>query len=103
MFMFFEHGTKPQGRALHRAGESYGGRYIPVFAATIYHKHAQLVEAGVAPIDLTSIMIGNVCADFATMFLSYYDAQCIDPTFPPVRSISYVEGLFTMIRGDVTL
>ncbi|KAI0367259.1 serine carboxypeptidase [Pilatotrama ljubarskyi] len=98
MAIFFEHFTKFKGRALHLAGESYGGRYIPVFAATIYDKNAQLVEAGITPINLTSIMIGthlllrsrNGCTDFSTMFTSYYDAQCSDPTFPPVQGISYV-------------
>ncbi|KAI0354049.1 serine carboxypeptidase [Trametes cingulata] len=88
MAIFFEHFTKFQGRALHLAGESYGGRYIPVFAARIYDKNAQLVEAGITPINLTSIMIGNGCTDFSTMFTSYYDAQCADPTFPPVQGIS---------------
>ncbi|KAI0769995.1 serine carboxypeptidase [Fomes fomentarius] len=88
MAIFFEHFAKFKGRALHLAGESYGGRYIPVFAATIYDKNAQLVEAGLTPINLTSIMIGNGCTDFATMFPSYYDAQCQDPTFPPVQGVA---------------
>ncbi|KAI0328737.1 serine carboxypeptidase [Cubamyces sp. BRFM 1775] len=88
MAIFFEHLTKFKGRALHLAGESYGGRYIPVFASTIYDKNAQLIEAGVTPINLTSIMIGNGCTDFTTMFPSYYEAQCMDPTFPPVQGIS---------------
>ncbi|KAJ3001129.1 hypothetical protein NUW54_g6626 [Trametes sanguinea] len=88
MAIFFEHFTKFKGRALHLAGESYGGRYIPVFASTIYDKNAQLAEAGVTPINLTSIMIGNGCTDFATMFPSYYDAQCADPTFPPIQGVA---------------
>ncbi|KAI0777168.1 serine carboxypeptidase [Trametes elegans] len=88
MAIFFEHFTKFKGRALHLAGESYGGRYIPVFAARIHDKNAQLVESGVTPINLTSIMIGNGCTDFATMFPSYYEAQCADPTFPAVQGIS---------------
>ena len=79
MAIFFEHFTKFKGRALHLAGESYGvstrprnfcrssiknasaynqGRYIPVFASAIYDKNQQLAEAGVTPINLTSIMIG---------------------------------------------
>ncbi|RDX49394.1 serine carboxypeptidase [Lentinus brumalis] len=88
MTIFFEHFTKFKGRALHLAGESYGGRYIPVFAATIYDKNAQLLEAGLTPINLTSVMIGNGCTDFATMYPSYYDAQCQDPTFPAVQGIA---------------
>jgi carboxypeptidase C (cathepsin A) len=41
------------------AGESYGGRYIPVFASAVYDQNAKLVEAGMTPINLTSIMIGE--------------------------------------------
>ncbi|KAH9855497.1 serine carboxypeptidase [Lenzites betulinus] len=88
MAIFFEHFTKFKGRALHLAGESYGGRYIPAFAAAIYDKNVELVQAGVTPINLTSVMIGNGCTDFATMFTSYYDAQCADPTFPPIADIA---------------
>ena len=91
---------------MHVNGRCPQGRYIPVFAATIYDRNAQLVEAGLTPINLTSIMIGqasprvcihihsltgaigNGCTDFATMFPSYYDAQCQDPTFPPVQGIA---------------
>ncbi|KAH9896619.1 serine carboxypeptidase [Cubamyces lactineus] len=88
MAIFFEHFTKFKGRALHLAGESYGGRYIPVFASTIYDRNVELEKAGVTPINLTSIMIGNGCTDFGTMMPSYYDAQCADPTFPPILDIS---------------
>ncbi|OJT10990.1 Carboxypeptidase Y -like protein [Trametes pubescens] len=89
MVIFFEHFTKFRGRPLHLAGESYGGRYIPVFASAIYDKNAELTAAGVAPINLTSVMIGNGCTDFSTMLLSYYDAQCADPTLGlPISDIS---------------
>ncbi|KAI0777169.1 serine carboxypeptidase [Trametes elegans] len=88
MAIFFEHFTKFKGRALHLAGESYGGRYIPVFASTIYDQNSALVEAGVTPINLTSVMLGNGCTDFATMFPSFYDAQCADPLLPPTQNIS---------------
>ena len=56
--IFFAHFSKFQGRGFHMAGESYGGRYIPVFAAEVYDQNAKLVEAGMSPINLTSIMIG---------------------------------------------
>ena len=42
------------------AGESYGGRYIPVFAAAVYDQNRQLVKNGLSPINLTSIMIGRI-------------------------------------------
>jgi carboxypeptidase C (cathepsin A) len=74
--IFFENFTQFEGRALHMASESYGvrvvlfltritlmgklkGRYIPVFAAEIYDQNAMLTAAGITPINLQSIMIGN--------------------------------------------
>ena len=80
--IFFEHFTKLKGRALHLAGESYGvslnsvhqicwtyeilqGRYIPVFASTIYDRNAELEKAGIAPINLASIMIGMYIASYS--------------------------------------
>ncbi|KAI0635405.1 serine carboxypeptidase [Trametes polyzona] len=86
--IFFEHFTKLKSRGLHLAGESYGGRYVPAFASAIYDRSEELVKAGVTPINLTSVMIGNGCTDFMTMFPSYYDAQCADPTFPPIADIA---------------
>ncbi|KAH9939580.1 Alpha/Beta hydrolase protein [Amylocystis lapponica] len=74
--IFFEHFSKFKGRAFHMAGESYGGRYIPVFASEIYDQNAKLIEAGMTPINLSSIMTGNPCTDFYTMTSSYYDMQC---------------------------
>ena len=61
------------------AGESYGvssntfsrskqesyspfsqqGRYIPVFAAEVYDQNMHLIQAGMTPINLTSIMLGQ--------------------------------------------
>ena len=61
-----------------------------MFAATIYDKNEQLVEAGLTPINLSSVMIGNGCTDFATMYPSYYDVQCQDPTFTAIQSIACV-------------
>ena len=34
------------------------GRYIPVFAAEVYDQNARMIEAGLTPINLQSIMIG---------------------------------------------
>ena len=34
------------------------GRYIPLFAAEVYDQNSKLVDAGLTPINLTSIMIG---------------------------------------------
>ena len=42
------------------AGESYGGRYIPVFAAAVYDQNRLLVKNGLRPINLKSIRIGTL-------------------------------------------
>ena len=47
------------------------GRYIPVFAAEVYDQNKRLVGEGLAPINLTSIMIG-MSAQFVH-FLRYLD------------------------------
>ncbi|KAF5347055.1 hypothetical protein D9758_011617 [Tetrapyrgos nigripes] len=74
--IFFEHFTKFRGRALHMAGESYGGRYIPLFASAVYDQNAHLKDMGLTPINLKSAMIGNGLTDFFTMTTSYYDMAC---------------------------
>ncbi|KAI0720036.1 serine carboxypeptidase [Cerioporus squamosus] len=88
MVIFFEHFPKFKGRPFHFAGESYGGRYLPVFAAAVYDKNAELIEAGLTPINLTSVMIGNGATDFIGIVRSYYDVMCMDYGFPAITSIS---------------
>ncbi|KAI0800559.1 serine carboxypeptidase, partial [Fomes fomentarius] len=85
--IFFEHFSKFKGRPFHMSGESYAGRYIPVFAAAVYDQNAKLVEAGLTPVNLSSVMIGNGCTDFDIMLPSYYELQCKDYGFPTVTSI----------------
>lgn len=41
------------------SGESYGGRYLPVFASAVYDNNAALIAAGKEPINLQSVLIGN--------------------------------------------
>ncbi|KAH9934973.1 serine carboxypeptidase [Fomitopsis serialis] len=86
--IFFEHFSQFKGRAFHMAGESYGGRYIPVFAAEVYDQNTKLVEAGLTPVNLSSVMIGNGCTDFATMVPSYYDMTCSPASVAPIMDIS---------------
>jgi carboxypeptidase C (cathepsin A) len=86
--IFFENFTQFKGRAFHMAGESYGGRYVPVFAAAVYDQNAMLTAAGVTPINLQSIMIGNGITDFYTMSAAYVDMQCTGASVFPVQSIS---------------
>ncbi|KAI0795207.1 serine carboxypeptidase [Irpex lacteus] len=86
--IFFEYFSHLQGNKLHLAGESYGGRYLPVFASEIHDSKARFAEAGLAPINLDSIIMGNPCSDMQTMYTSYYEVQCQHKTFPPVTDIS---------------
>ncbi|PPQ84538.1 hypothetical protein CVT25_007608 [Psilocybe cyanescens] len=86
--IFFEHFSKLKGRAFHMASESYGGRYIPVFASEIYDQNKKLAKAGLAPINLTSIMIGNGDTDIYTMVPSYYDKACTAASEAPLLDIS---------------
>ncbi|KAH8081981.1 alpha/beta-hydrolase [Cristinia sonorae] len=80
--IFFEHFSQFKGRPFHMAGESYGGKYVPAFAAHVYDLNAKLVEVGMTPVNLTSVMIGNGCTNFGTMTPSYYDMQCTVTTVP---------------------
>ncbi|KAI0640108.1 serine carboxypeptidase [Trametes polyzona] len=86
--IFFEHFPQFQGRPFHMAGESYGGRYIPVFASTLYDQNTRLIDRGLTPVNLSSIMIGNGCTDVLGMTQSYYDVQCEGHGFPFVTSIA---------------
>ncbi|KAJ7262497.1 Alpha/Beta hydrolase protein [Mycena rebaudengoi] len=88
--IFFAHFKKFQGRGFHMAGESYGGRYLPLFAAEIYDQNPRLVEAGLPPINLTSVMIGNGMTDFMRMVPAWVDFQCSPvsiPSTPPIQDI----------------
>ncbi|KAG6826720.1 hypothetical protein H0H92_014712, partial [Tricholoma furcatifolium] len=55
--IFFENFSKFKGRGFHMAGESYGGRYIPLFASAVYDQNAWLVEAGMTPVNLVLAII----------------------------------------------
>jgi carboxypeptidase C (cathepsin A) len=106
---FFEHFSELKGREFHMAGESYGGRYIPLFASAVHDLNPRLEKAGFAPVNLTSILIGkksrrgslypltslagNGLTDFATMTPSYYDMQCSGASIPPVSDIAFVLSL----------
>ncbi|TFK28424.1 carboxypeptidase Y [Coprinopsis marcescibilis] len=83
VYVFFEHFTQFKGRPFHLAGESYAGRYLPVFAAYIYDQNKKLEKAGVAPINLTSVMIGNGYTHFPSMVESYYDMSCTSASVAP--------------------
>ncbi|PFH46824.1 hypothetical protein AMATHDRAFT_68987 [Amanita thiersii Skay4041] len=86
--IFFEHFHKFKGRAFHMAGESYGGRYIPLFASAVHDQNARMVAAGMTPINLKSVMIGNGMTDFNSMIISYYDMACTPASRSPSLDIN---------------
>ncbi|KAL5492050.1 hypothetical protein ACEPAI_3497 [Sanghuangporus weigelae] len=86
--MFFETFSKFKGRGFHLAGESYGGRYIPIFGAAVYDQNPSLVAKGLMPINLKSLMIGNGATDFFSLLRSYYDMQCTNMGIGPLVPIS---------------
>ncbi|EIN08472.1 alpha/beta-hydrolase [Punctularia strigosozonata HHB-11173 SS5] len=88
MTIFFEHFFKFKGRGFHMAGESYAGHSIPVFASTILDHNAKLVEAGLTPINLKSIMLGNGLTDAFEIMLSRYDMMCTPASVKPILPIS---------------
>ncbi|KAF9561535.1 serine carboxypeptidase [Agrocybe pediades] len=85
--IFFEHFSQFKGRPFHMAAESYGGHYIPIFASEVYDQSKRLVEAGMAPINLKSIMIGNGNTDMSVKFPSYYDIACTNASLPPILDV----------------
>ncbi|KAG6909081.1 hypothetical protein DXG01_002062 [Tephrocybe rancida] len=75
--IFFEHFSKFKGRAFHMAGESYGGRYIPLFAAEVYDQNARLVDAGLTPINLASAIIG-IGSNYRSRCEKWLKESCTD-------------------------
>ncbi|KAL1739185.1 Alpha/Beta hydrolase protein, partial [Schizophyllum fasciatum] len=96
--IFFEHFGQFKGRPFHMAGESYGGRYLPLFAAAVYDQNAALVEAGATPVNLSSVMIGNGATDPFRLFLSYYDMQCTSASVPLVVDIATCVQQKSMVK-----
>ncbi|CAK5270027.1 unnamed protein product [Mycena citricolor] len=98
VFVFFEHFSQFKGRGFHMAGESYAGRYIPVFAAEVYDQNAKLIEAGLTPINLKSVMIGNGLTDMYHQISSSFEMQCTSASVPPVSSIGDCVRMKQMVR-----
>lgn len=74
--IFFDTFKEFEGREFHMAGESYGGRYLPVFASAVHDNNKALVAAQKKPINLKSVMIGNGMTDAYSMNRGYFDYQC---------------------------
>jgi len=62
--IFFETFTNYRGRAFHLSGESYAGRYLPVYASAIFDQNKVLTAANYRPVNLKSVLIGNGGTDF---------------------------------------
>ncbi|KAI0772253.1 serine carboxypeptidase [Irpex lacteus] len=97
MLLFFEHFTSFKGRAFHMAGESYGCRAVPTYAAYIVDQNKRLAEVGVEPINLKSIILANGCTDVSVMLPSLYNASCEHHFAPPLIDISTCVALKRML------
>lgn len=74
--IFFEVFKQFEGRPLHLAGESYGGRYLPIFASEIYDQNEIAKAEGRSTINLHSILIGNGITDISTLYQGRYEIEC---------------------------
>ncbi|KAG7097430.1 hypothetical protein E1B28_004774 [Marasmius oreades] len=76
--IFFETFKEFSGRALHLSGESYGGRYLPVFASEIYDQNQIAVKEGRAEnvINLQSMIIGNGNTGVEYLYPGKYEIEC---------------------------
>lgn len=71
--IFFDAFTEFKNRPFHLAGESYGGRYLPVFASEIVYQNSLVKKKNgtATPINLKSVMIGNGLTDVVRLFRSF--------------------------------
>ncbi|KAF9004731.1 Alpha/Beta hydrolase protein [Cyathus striatus] len=87
--IFFETFKQFSGRPFHISGESYGGRYLPVFASEIYDQNQVALKEGNPMINLQSVLIGNGITDISTLYQGRYDVECGTASFDvPFQSIS---------------
>lgn len=74
--IFFETFKQFEGRALHLSGESYGGRYLPVFASEIYDQNQIAKKEGRPTINLQSVLIGNGNTGIPYLYQGRYEVEC---------------------------
>ncbi|KAF8880906.1 serine carboxypeptidase [Gymnopilus junonius] len=96
--IFFENFSQFKDRAFHMAGESYGGRYLPLFGSAVYDQNVKLKAAGMTPINLQSVMIGNGMTDSFKMILSYYDMACSPASVDPIVNIATCVGMKSTLQ-----
>jgi hypothetical protein len=51
------------------------GRYLPLFAAAVYDQNPRLVEAGLTPINLTSVIIGVLGFQVPPLFVHFFPSK----------------------------
>ncbi|KAG8843417.1 hypothetical protein FRB96_004050 [Tulasnella sp. 330] len=86
IFLFMENFSEFKGREVHLSGESYGGRYLPLFATEIVDSNAIAVKAGYEPINLKQLD-------------SWVDMQCANASYPGPP----VQGIANCVRMRTTL
>lgn len=87
--IFFDTFKQFSGRPFHLAGESYGGRYLPVFASEIYDRNQLASSQGGQTINLQSVLIGNGITDISTLYSGRYEVECGRASFDkPIQTIS---------------
>ncbi|KAF7342016.1 Carboxypeptidase [Mycena venus] len=74
--LFFDSFPQFAGRPLHLSGESYGGRYLPVFASEIYDQNQLASAEGRPTLNLQSVIIGNGITDISTLYPGRYEVEC---------------------------
>ena len=72
--IFFQTFKEFQGRDYYMSGESYGGRYLPLFASAILDGNKALVKHGLEPVNLKGVLIGNGLTDLCKSNL-----RCLNP------------------------
>ncbi|KAF9500185.1 alpha/beta-hydrolase [Pleurotus eryngii] len=92
--IFFEVFKQFKGRPLHLSGESYGGRYLPIFASEIHDENAIAVKEGRPTINLQSVIIGNGITDISTLYAGRFEIEC---------GVSALEKPFQSIKACVRM
>ncbi|CED82580.1 Serine carboxypeptidases (lysosomal cathepsin A) [Phaffia rhodozyma] len=83
--IFFDTFKEFRGRRFHLSGESYGGRYLPLFGAAVVDGNKNLKH----PINLQSVIIGNGVTDRFDLTLTHYNMTCTSLSgLSPVLSVS---------------
>ena len=79
------------------------GQYIPKYAAAVHDQNRELIKAGIQPVNLQSVMIGNGVTNselqvhthqtqvlnlpIYRMTISYFDFQCTPASVSPIQDI----------------